>query len=171
MKEKYSFSQYCSVRWAKQELRVKQGLISKIIIYKLFVQALVCQALHSAAAQSPKQSSSRTGAGGGGGRLTAGGNRTPEMLDAPPGRAFGREKPQAGLSFLLVLSFVQVPRFAVIPMPELSSSPVRAQLMPTAIPVPPVPPRGTQSIGLSRVNHLPRVSLEQEGADSPKVLA
>lgn len=137
MKEKYSFSQYCSIRWAKQELRVKEGLISKIIIYKLFVQALICQALHSAAAQSPKQSSSRTGAGGGGGRLTAGGNRTPEMLDARPGRAFG-------LSFLLVLSFVQVPRFAVIPMPELSSSPVRAQLMPTAIPVPPEPPRGRQ---------------------------
>lgn len=93
MKEKYSFSQYCSIRWAKQEqLLVKQGLISKIIIYELLVQMLICQTLYSAAAQSPKQSSLHTGVGGGGGRLTADGNRRPEMLDPSPGRAFGQEK-------------------------------------------------------------------------------
>lgn len=79
MKEKYSFSLLCSVRWAKQEqLLVTQGLISTIIICKLFVQPLVCQTI----CQSPRRPWG----------LTAGGNRRPEMLDAPAGRALGQEK-------------------------------------------------------------------------------
>lgn len=67
-------------------------LISKIIIYKLFAQTLIYQILYSAAVQSSQWNSLRTGVGGGSGRLTAGGNRRPEMLDASAGRALGQEK-------------------------------------------------------------------------------
>lgn len=133
MKEKYSFSQYCSIRWAKQEqFLVKQVLISKIIIYKLFVQTSICQMLYSAPAQSSKQNS-RSGRR----QWAADGRWQQETRNARyicresfwPGKILERAFLPSGAQS----SFVQVPHFAVIEIPETPPNPLRAQHISTAV--------------------------------------